>query len=614
MITAQLKMDIETFNRAYRNGEPLVSDEQYDDMLENLKSVESAEGYAQFLRSLTESGGEVSHAYVVGSLKKVKYGEGQLRPWLDKYCQGDLLAMAKIDGASYVTSYVNGVFVKGASRGDGTTGRDWSGKLARVLPKKLARAVSMDIRGEVTLTGNDHLILGMKNRRNGTVGIMNRDDAETCDVEMIRGYAYQIKGGEGSQLPVAEQLKLLRSLGFLTPAWVTIRSENLGDDLEQKLADTMNRWRTVTEPYDIDGLVVCSTSYLLEDEYHPTGMVAFKINQDAVRATVTGIEWNVSKAGLVKPVILIDPVEIDGTTVSRITGNNADWLLEMGVDEGAVIAVVKSGMIIPKCVEVYSRAKKVAWPGECPYCNTPLDKQGVDLVCNNDECGGASVKEIESFLVKMDVEGAKATTLENLGIRSFDDLLAWRADRSYKSQLNLEQELDKKIFHAPAGKIFAALLFDGFGRKLVNRLIEFYGNRMLATAAIQAVVDGVTPSGGFPEGFTSLNMSKAANSWFNNLEMTGRICSDFRYREPAEEIKVIGGKLEGKSFLFTGTLSMNRKAAEKMVVDNGGSVASSVSKNLSYLVAGESAGSKLDKATKLGVAVLTEEEFKAMVA
>ncbi len=611
---AALKLDIARLNDSYRAGQPEVSDEQYDAMIDQLKGMLSAADHANFVRSLTEQGGEVQHPYVMGSLKKVKHGEGQLVPWLQKNNVRLLLVSEKIDGLSFVATYVNGLLVSGATRGDGTTGTAISDKLVHILPNQLNEPVTLDVRGELTLTGDDHIGLGFKNRRNGSVGIINRDKVDAKDVAKVRGFAYQIKLGHMATAPASEQLKVLRHLGFHTPSWRHIDLNHTTIlSVEGKLADYLQQQKA-SAAYDIDGLVLSDAGYQLEDVFHPEGMVAFKVNQDAVQTTVTGIEWNVSKNGLVKPVVLVESKEIDGTTVSRVTGYNAQWLLDNGIGEGASVGIIKSGEIIPKIVEVY-QAAPVVFLGECPSCGTNLDMIGVDLCCDNEACGAAGVKTVESFLSKLDIEGAKATTLENLGIRSMDDLLSWQPDTKYKSQTSLYDEILKKVFNAPADRLFAAMLFDGFGRKMIGKLIDFYGSRWEATCAVLAVANDEIQEGFcLPEGFTSYNITKAAPSWEANLEMVGKICADPRYVEPVEEEKPTGGKLEGKSFLFTGTLSMPRKLAEKMVADNGGNIASSVSKNLTYLVAGESAGSKLEKAKKLGIPVLTEQEFAEMLA
>lgn len=603
-------------NGAYRSGESEVTDEQYDEALDQYRALVSPEEYASARRSLTEPGGDVTHPYMVGSLKKVKFGESQLLAWLKKSgCPSSVLAMSKIDGLSFVASYIDGVYIKSSTRGDGYTGQDITQKLCWILPSKLSRKITFDIRGELTLTGNDHIKLGFKNRRNGSIGLINRDNADVDELSLLRAYAYQIKSGHMANAPVYDQLVELLELGFSTPEFVPALDISLipEADLEGRLATLLTDLKE-REPFSIDGLVLCSMDYIIEEEFLPEGMIAFKVNADAVQTTVTDIEWNISKNGLCKPVVLLKSVEIDGTTVSRASGYNAQWLFDNGIGEGAIVGIIKSGDIIPKIIEIYTPAP-VVFLGECPSCGTSLDKEGVDLVCNNDSCGAAGVKEVESLLMKLDVDGAKATTLENWGIRSLDDLLAWTPDQSYKSQTNLYSELVAKVFNAPGDRIFAAMLFDGFGRKMIGRLIEFYGSRMEATCAVSEVASDETSEGfALPEGFTSWNITKAAPSWERNLEMLGKICTDPRYTEPAVEVKLTGGVLEGKSFLFTGTISMPRKQAEALVTGNGGTIASGVSKTLSCLVAGDSAGSKLEKARKLGVSVLTEQEFKALVA
>jgi len=611
-----LKADITHYNTLYRAGQPQVSDEQYDNLLTEYRNSVSLDEYEAFAQTLTEAGGDVKHPYAVGSLKKVKFGEAQLMPWLLKYGTGKVLVQAKIDGLSYTAKYINGILNLGATRGDGYTGKDITRKLRLILPNQLPEPVTMDVRGEITLTGDDHVKLGFKNRRNGSVGLINREEAADADVACLKGFACQIRSGHFADKPVSTQLEELKRLGFTTSeyAFAEVKTAWASDKAEEYFAGWLSGVKERVN-YDVDGLVLCAQNYVLEDVFYPTGMVAFKVNQDAVQTTVLGLEWNVSKNGLAKPVVLIDPVEIDGTTVSRVTGYNAQWLLDNGVGEGALVGVIKSGEIIPKIIETYEPAHVVLLE-ECPSCGMSLTMSGVDLVCTNEYCGAKGVKEVESFLVKLGVDGAKAATLENFGIVTMDDLLTWRPDMNYKSQTNLYAELEGKLFNRAADELFAAMLFDGFGRKMVNRLIEFYGTRFEATGAIRYMASGNAPEGfSQPEGFTSWNMSKVADSWERNLEFLGKIVADPRWKEPeVKESAAKGNALEGKSFLFTGTLSMPRKQAEGLVMDNGGTVASGVSKNLAYLVAGEAAGSKLDKAKKLGVTVLTEQEFAEMFA
>jgi DNA ligase (NAD+) len=622
---SDLAASISFFNTAYRSGQPAISDEEYDMALEQYRGMVSPDDYAAFARTLTEVGGDVKHPYIVGSLKKVKFGEGKLMPWVQKHASQSrtvggvahpsLLLMAKINGLSYVASYVDGVFHRGSTRGDGYFGREISNKLCWILPPKLSKPVTMDIRGEITLSGEDHIELGFRNRLNGSVGLINRDNAGIDDISKLKGYAYQIKSGHMADATLYEQLMELLVLGFKLPEFAPAVAVGLiaPDKVEEHLAGILADWKS-RSVYDIDGLVICGMDYILEDEFYPEGLVAFKVNQEAVPTTVLDIEWNVSKNGTVKPVVIISPIEIKGSTVGRVTGYNAQWLLDNGIGAGTLVGVIKSGDIIPKIIEIY-QAAPVVFLGECPCCGTSLDKIGVDLVCTSEFCGAQGVKEVESFLVKLGVDGTKSTTLENLGIQSFEALLSWRPDVKYKGQTNLYAELEAKAFNAPADKIFSAMLFDGFGRKMVGKLIEFYGSLAEASCAVREVAAAETREGfALPEGFTDWNISKAAPSWMRNLDQMEAICADPRYRKPAVAAKVVGGVLEGKSFLFTGTISMPRKQAEALVTGNGGTIASGVSKTLSYLVAGEAAGSKLDKATKLGIAILTEQEFKGMVA
>lgn len=614
MDTNSLETSIRIHNSAYRNGTPFIGDEEYDQLLSQHRSVVGILPHETFLRMLTEVGGDVAHKFVIGSLRKAKHATEDLYKYLISIEFQPIFCTEKIDGMSFVATYINGIFTSGASRGDGFTGINLTDKLIHILPTKINTTGVFTLRGELTLTGDNHIRLGFKNRRNGTIGLIGRDNISTDELKMVKAITYRILEGDGSARSIQEQLKTLEELGFSVPSNIILypmSTPNPGEAIGDMLCTflTTNRSKAI---YNIDGVVVCPLNYAGEDVFLPEKMIAYKINQDAVQATVVGIEWNISKQRLLKPVVLVTPTEIDGTTVSRVTSYNAQWVLDNGIGEVSVVGIVKSGEIIPKIVDIY-KTTPVVLPDECPSCGTILGKTGVDLICTNKHCSAAGVKEVESFLMKMNVDGAKATTIENLGIKSIDDLLDWTPDKQYKSQNSLYEELSTKIFNAPAVKLFTAMRFDGFGRKMVNKLLDHYGSYQAATVAVKEVATSKTRKEfSLPEGFTSWNITKAAPSWESNLIMLDKICTDPRYQAPEE--KVLNDNLAGKSFLFTGTLTTPRKQAEALVLNNGGVIASSVSKNLSYLIAGDSAGSKLDKANKLGVTVLSEVEFKNMVS
>jgi DNA ligase (NAD+) len=267
---------------------------------------------------------------------------------------------------------------------------------------------------------------------------------------------------------------------------------------------------------------------------------------------------------------------------------------------------------------IQMKMQRLGIPTVCPSCGGQLQWKSVDLVCNNIHCGEKLVKEVASFLIKNGVENATDTSLSNWGIVNFDDLLAFRSDGS-KNQNNFLVELNK-IFTKPKEELFSNMSFDGAGSTNINKLLDFYGegDLELTTRVLYVnVTDLFFDLVGFPEGIGQKVIDKIKSDWRKNLEILNKVMKDSRYAPIAKvAAAVASGNLVGKSFLLTGTLTEGKKAIEKLITDNGGTIASSVSKTLSFLVcAPDSWGSssKYVKADKLGVKILTEDELKGMI-
>ena len=602
-----LKEQIIKANESYRVGNPVMSDAEYDVLLDKLEDSMGFIEFEVFKQTLTESKGTIKLDYVLGSLSKLKYEESDnFYKWVKKHNLTKLFISLKVDGCSFMASYREGKLVMCSSRGDGDSGTDWTDKAKYILPTVISYKTDLDIRGEFTLTDNSHQLLGYKNRRNGTVGIMNKDQIIGTEICHVKAIAYEVLSGS---MEIEEQFSFLNEFGFTTPPTHVFSTAT----------DTHNTLKSFYEDmkafvnYDIDGLVVSSPTYKRENVFLPEAKIAFKINSEGVKTTVKGIEWNISKGGLLKPVVLVEPTEIDGTTIQRATGNNYNYLIENGIGTGAEVLILKSGEVIPKIIKVTKKSTLVSvdMPTYCPSCNNTLVVKGVDLACGNKDCGTVKVKSLASFLIKSGVEGVTETSLTNWGITGYRSMLSFKGSDG-KAQASFISELSKKVFSKPKEELFANMTFDGAGSTNINKIINHFGNGDLESATREIFINKTITD--FPEGIGQKVMDKIASDWKTNLYLLNFIMKDTRYKPVHKVVQnyTTSCTLSNKSFCITGTLSKGRKEFETMITDNGGTL-SSISKKLNYLLVGADAGGKLDKAKSLGVTILTEDEFLKMI-
>lgn len=262
------------------------------------------------------------------------------------------------------------------------------------------------------------------------------------------------------------------------------------------------------------------------------------------------------------------------------------------------------------------KMKSLNMPFNCPSCGSSLSWKGVDLACTNSLCGDKLVKEVASFLINCGVEKVTSKSLTNWGIVSFNDMLVFDPDTNSKSQDNFAYELKKNVFSKSKEELFANMSFDGAGSTNINKLLEFFGNGELEMATRNLYLNPVTSFREFPEGIGQTIIDKIEKDWKRNLAILNDIIKDRRYSPVVVAVTPSTGNLSGKSFLLTGTMSESRGNIEKLIKANGGTIASSVSKSLSFLVcASDSWGSssKYTKAVKSGVQVITEDQLRSMI-
>lgn len=617
-------------NRAYRVGKPIMSDKQFDDLCDQLKEKDS-KLYKEIRPLLSEEKGDYKLPIIMGSLEKLKAGEDEsIEEWSNahKANTDKWIVSSKCDGMSLLAIYVDSKLQSVVTRGDGYKGKDQTEKLSQVIPHKLPDSYTgvTLIRGEGIITKPAFEALNLsnskvyKNPRNAVVGLVGADDMFSACKNYITFVAYQIYKSAHKFSTYKQVLVELKELGFHTPDWMEVSAKQpLSTDI---LMPIYNKFKD-EESYEIDGIVIQNNTIFGEcDKYIPDYAVAFKANQLAVETTLEDVEWEVSKDGSLRPIGIVAPVELGGATINRVSVYNYDWLMRNRLGKGSKITLLKSGEIIPKVADILEHTNDFTYiPETCPVCGSSIITVGKQLYCSNPNCKHAITKSVAFFLKNLGVEECSEKSLRNWNIVSLDDLLDFVPEKSSKQQTKLISELNTKLFPITEEKLILSFDYSGVGEKLIKKIIKanscedfigvFFGNEDKPL--------------NIPTGITENTFNRISKAIKNNKldKFYNRLISDDRwikFNDERERIKrknqVESSKeLAGKSFCFTGALSIGRNFAAELVEKLGGDVKSSVSGGLTYLVTenANSGSTKAKKARQLGTTVLGEKEFFDMV-
>ena len=352
-------------NAAYRAGNPILSDQEYDDLLESLRPTMSEDEYEEFISSLNEGvvernvDGKIKHPFCLGSLDKIKAEEPEVvLKWIKDNIKNMLSVSAKVDGISSRAEYKNGKLVSLITRGDGYFGQDITSKAKYVkgLPESIVSGglenFTGSIRGELVIMREDFESIKDKyaNPRNACAGIMNRKDGDKkfneFEARLVSFVPYTILG---NQYTKSEQFAFLENAGF-NVAWNTLIDKSGIDDT---IVDWLFNTAQDELPYETDGLVICDSEWRNEDKYRPDGCKAYKTNLGIGVTKVIGFDWGTPSAnGKMTPVALLEPISLCGTIVKRVTCCNVSYLERMGIEIGKTVKVCKRGDIIPAIIEV----------------------------------------------------------------------------------------------------------------------------------------------------------------------------------------------------------------------------------------------------------------------
>ena len=637
---------------------PVVSDTEYDRLMSRLKDLEG-----QYPETITQDsptqrvGGGVSsdfkpvrHAVPMLSLDNA-YNEEEIREWDERVHKllGEqrpaYLVEPKIDGLSCALTYENGRLVRAATRGDGETGEDVTEnvKTIRRIPRILNPLIAdkiparIEVRGEVFLNFEDFEKINAAekkagrepfvNPRNCASGSLRQKDTRITASRGLRFYVHSFGVWEGGA-PVMSQSDFLgncQALGFAIPQY---ESYHTIDEVIAKYNDFKDKISNL--PFAIDGLVIKVDSHAQQRRLgftakSPRWAIAFKYPSQQASTVVEDVIFSVGRTGVITPVAKVKPVFCGGVTISSVTLHNFAEVERLGVKIGDGVLIERAGEVIPKLVKVVKPAAKgrpIAPPKKCPACGAPAVKEEefVALRCDNPSCPAQLKRTFEHFAGRpaLDIQGFGEAVIEQLVdkgmVRSLADIYALTKAELLTLELFADKRADNLLDQIrqskarPLSKLIFGLGIRHVGEKTAETLAEHYDLQSLARAPAEEM-EKIPEIG--PIVAAAIARFFAAPPAKNLVERL----KDSGLNLKRIEKKASSSPIAGKSFVFTGELaSMSREEAGEKVKDLGAKTSSSVSIKTSYVVAGESAGSKLKKARTLGVPILTEKQFLELIA
>ncbi|MGH9458487.1 MAG: NAD-dependent DNA ligase LigA [Thermoanaerobaculia bacterium] len=651
----RLRRQLERHERLYYvESAPEISDYEFDQLLRRLQELKRQHPELASPDSPTtrvggapvESFPTVVHDPPMLSIDNA-YSLDELRAWGERVRAGlgtDRViysADLKIDGVSIDLLYENGRLVRGATRGDGRRGDDVTENVRtiRSLPLVVEGAPPrLEIRGEVYIDKASFLKLNqdaeeagltpLANPRNAAAGAIRVKDPKVAAARRLRAFVYQVvRAGEERLRSQHEAYALLARLGFpINPG--RARCDSL-DAVESFIA----AWREKRHdlPFEIDGIVVKVDHFHQQGELGTTSKaprwaIAYKYPPESVRTIVREVVAQVGRTGTITPVAVLDPVWVAGSTVQRATLHNYDEIARKDVRVGDTVTIEKGGDVIPKVTGVVLEerrrgARRIVPPESCPVCGEPVHQfEGeVAIRCANQGCPAITRESILHFV------GRKAMDIEGLGEERIVQLLERGLIEDYTSLYELKQEdlvtLERwgkksaenvlaqieRSKQTDLARVIFALGIRHVGERAARLLADRFGS---LDALMQATTEGLVA---IPE--IGPKLAESVTFYFSVPANVARIEKLVGLGlAPAHEPAVTGNRLEGKTIVVTGALQrFTREEIHRLIEREGGKASSSVSKKTSYLVAGEDAGSKLEKAREVGVTVLSEEEFLALV-
>lgn len=649
----KLRREIEKYARLYYvYDSPAISDYEYDQLMQRLKALEEQNPQLITPDSPTQRvGGEalsqfepVTHQVPLESLTDV-FSFDELFSFgdrMDALIAGahDYTVEPKVDGLSMSLEYENGVFVRGATRGDGITGENVTENLrtVRSLPLRIDGAPErLVVRGEVYMSkavfqqlNEQREINGeplLANPRNAAAGSMRQLDPKVAASRKLDIICFNMQySSDGEYATHAQTLDAMRNMGF--PVIPYERFDNIQDCVKRIEWLGENRGEL---PYDMDGAVIKINSLAQREALGSTAKaprwaVAFKYPPEKKESRVLNVVVQVGRTGVLTPKVIVEPIRLAGTTVSAATLHNQDNIDRLDLRIGDTVLLQKAGEIIPEVLSV-NKAKRpertvpFVMPDICPECGSPVvrDEDGAALRCTSPECPAQRLRNIAHFASReaMDIEGLGISVCESLInsglVNSAADLyylepqsIAALDRMGKKSAENLINAIEKSK-QAGLARLICGFGIRQVGQKAAKVLAANFETLDNLIAADEVALTAIPDIGAVTASFIT--------EWFNNpqsMHLIGRLRDAGVSFASNEEKK--DNRFAGMTFVLTGTLeSFTRDEASAIIESYGGKTSGSVSKKTSFVLAGENAGSKLTKAESLGIKIISENEFADMI-
>ena len=643
-------------------GSPVITDGEYDKMYHELKALEAEHPELITPDSPTQRAGsdlsedfpKVRHPAPILSLAN-SFSEDDLKAWEERNLRllpaGTQLGYTlepKLDGLTIVITYENGYLVQAATRGNGELGDDVTANVRTIRnvplripvdkngPKAPERLV---VRGEVMFHKKDFVALNKKqaeaelplyvNARNTASGTLKQKDSRITASRPLIAYLYSVVAASGIKWDTQwDILNNLKALGFSTAPHAEYYPTL--SDIIQQLPTWESRRRTLD--FEIDGVVLKINDLKIQAELgysgkDPRGAIAYKFPAEEMTTKLIGVTANIGRTGRVTPTAQLEPVFIGGVTVTNASLHNYDQIAKLDIRLGDTVIIKRSGEVIPYVIGPVIGARDgsettILPPTNCPSCNTPIvQPEGfVDFVCPNPLCPERVFRSIEFFVSRgaMDIDTMGPQTvkilIDNKLIQDEADIFTLKPE----SFEGLEGFGDKKIDNLmksieaaktrPLAQLVGSLGIDGVGSVVAGLIAEKFGSLdAIQNASVEAIddIEGIGPI-----------LAQGIAAWFAD-ERHRNLLDKFQAVgiNPQNEAKIAAGDgLTGSTFVLTGTLpTLSREQAEELIVSHGGKVSGSVSKKTSYVLMGDTPGSKADKARALGVPIISEEQLLEMI-
>lgn len=641
----------------YDDDKPEISDFEYDMLMVELRNLEKEFPEFQSQNSLTQKVGghvkegfqKVTHEVPLQSLQDV-FSIEEVKDYITKIEQKakennieqvTYVVETKIDGLSAALEYKNGEFVRGATRGNGTVGEDVTNNLKTVktIPMKLKDEIDITVRGEVFIAKNDFEKMNQEreenaeelfaNARNAAAGSLRQLDSKITEKRPLDIYIFNVQKIEGKKFNSHyEELEYLEKQGFhVNPVRIYCKTV---EEIEQAIYQIGEKRENLT--FGIDGAVVKVDDLKFREilgstAKTPRWAVAYKYPPEKKETKLKEIICQVGRTGVITPMAILEPVKVAGSTISKTTLHNQDFIIEKELKIGDTVVIQKAGDVIPEIVEVKKEKRtgeeiEFQMPKTCPVCGAlAVREEGEAAIrCTGIECPAKLFRNLVHFVSR------EAMNIDGLGENIIGQLLEKGLIENIADIYSLKLEDIASL--KKNGQKFASNLIDSINKSKENdlhRLITALGIRHVGAKASKLLarkyktIDGLMQAN--QEDLSMINdigpIVASSIVEFFSQEQTVDLIQKLKaegVNVEAKEEENLDNRFEGKTFVLTGTLeNYTRGEAGNLIEKYGGKTSSTVSKKTDYVLAGEEAGSKLTKAQNLGVTILSEVEFQEMI-